>query len=60
MFPEYGIRNGGDPAAEIFLTIAARSLNAYSSGRPPASEAVGVHVDASSKILREVELGTVP
>ena len=26
----------------------------------PASEAVGVHVDASSKILREVELGTVP
>ena len=27
---------------------------------PEASEAVGVHVDACSKMLREVELGTVP
>ena len=33
---------------------------AYSGGRPPASEAGEVHVDTSSTILREVELGTVP
>ena len=33
---------------------------AYSGGRPPASEAVGFHEDASPKILGKVELGTVP
>ena len=31
-------------------------FEAYSGGRPLASEAVGIHVDASSTILREIEL----
>ena len=31
-----------------------------SGSNPPTSEAVGVHIDAGSEILREVELGTVP
>ena len=31
----------------------------YSGSHPPASEAVGVHEDASPKILGEVELGTI-
>ena len=33
---------------------------ADSGGRPSASEAVWVHVNASSKILRKVELGAIP
>ena len=32
---------------------------AYSGSRPPAFEAVGIYEDASPKILRKVELGTV-
>ena len=31
-----------------------------SDSNPPTSEAVGVHIDAGSEILREIKLGTVP
>ena len=31
-----------------------------SGSNPPTSEAVGVHIDAGSEILREIKLGTVP
>ena len=44
--------------------ITARSSNSLGiklrRSATSASEAVGVHVDASSKILREVELGAIP
>ena len=32
----------------------------FDYSKPPTSEAVGVHIDAGSEILREVKLGTVP
>ena len=41
------------------LEMVVNQLQRDSGSIPPTSEAVGVHIDAGSEILRKIKLGTV-
>ena len=63
MFLLYTIGNGDESPTErrgILPRRTGAGEKPDSGSHLPTSEAVGVHIDAGSEILREVELGTVP
>ena len=65
---EGGTEGRGSPNMELEMAVIqlqkdfddCRTEFELARKHTTASEAVGVHVDASSKILREVELGAIP
>ena len=63
MFLPHTIGNGGESATQRRGRVPRRAgagQKPDSGSNPPTSEAVRVHIDTGSEILREIKLGTVP